>query len=73
MVTSEAKRRRASAGGGDGGFPIVLGVISYQIRILLYRDVSCMYPVCILMCPVRIYQDTSRFGLDANFRKFFWK
>ena len=37
------------------GFPIVLGGISYRIRILMYRDVSCMYPVgytyleCILM------------------------
>ena len=38
-----------------GGFLSFLGGISYQIRILLYRDVSCMYPVeymhpgCILM------------------------
>ena len=40
---------------GAVGFPIVLGGISYRIRILMYRDVSCMYPVgytyleCILM------------------------
>ena len=33
---------------GLGGFPIVLGGISYRIRILLYRDVSCMYPACTL-------------------------
>ena len=44
-----------------GGFLSFLGGISYQIRILLYRDVSCMYLVCILMCPVRIHQDTSRY------------
>ena len=31
-----------------GGFLSFLGGISYQIRILLYRDVSCMYPACIL-------------------------
>ena len=41
--------------GGKVGFPIVFGVFSYRIRILMYRDVSCMYPVgymyleCILM------------------------
>ena len=47
---------------GDVGFPIVLGGGSYRIRtcILMYRDVSCMYPDCILMCPVHIHQDTSR-------------
>jgi len=47
--------------GGDGGFPIVFGGLfwggSYQIRILMYPDVSWMYPDCILMCPV-IHQDT---------------
>ena len=38
-----------------GGFLSFLGVVSYRIRILMYRDVSCMYPVgythleCILM------------------------
>ena len=37
------------------GFPIRFGVFSYTIRILMYHDVSCMYPVgytyleCILM------------------------
>jgi len=59
-------------GGGDGQFPIPLyrfrvkgfGSVSYQIRILLYCDVSCMCLECILMCPVDnlIYiQDTSRY------------
>ena len=38
-----------------GVFPIVFGVVSYRIRILMYLDVSCvfradyMYPTCILM------------------------
>ena len=38
-----------------GGFLSFLGVVSYRIRILMYRDVSSMYPVgytyleCILM------------------------
>ena len=36
---------------GDGQFPIVFGSVSYQIRILLYRDVSGVYLECILMCP----------------------
>ena len=31
-----------------GGFLSFFGGISYQIRILLYRDVSRMYPACIL-------------------------
>ena len=26
---------------GDVGFPIFFGVVSYRIRILMYRDVSC--------------------------------
>ena len=43
---------------GDGTFPIVFGYISYQIRILLYLDVSLVYLECILMCPVDIHQDT---------------
>ena len=40
---------------GDVGFPIVFWGGSYRIRILMYRYVSCMYPVgytyleCILM------------------------
>ena len=48
---------------GDGTFPIVFGYISYQIRILLYLDVSLHveYLGCILMCPVHIHQDTSRY------------
>ena len=31
------------------GFPIVLGGVSYQIRILLYLDVSHVYRECIPM------------------------
>jgi len=27
----------------------------------MYFDVSCMYPDRILMCPVHIHQDTSRY------------
>jgi hypothetical protein len=38
-----------------------LGTVSYRIRILMYLDVSCMYLDCILMCPVHIHQDTSRY------------
>ena len=34
------------------------GSVSYQIRILLYLDVSGVYLDCILMCPVEIHQDT---------------
>ena len=40
---------------GKVGFPILGGGVSYTIRILLYLDVSCVYPVeymypeCILM------------------------
>ena len=26
------------------GFPTIFGVVSYRIRILLYREVSCVYP-----------------------------
>ena len=38
-----------------------LGTVSYRIRILMYLDVSSMYLDCILMCPVHIHQDTSRY------------
>ena len=38
---------------GDGTFPIVFGYISYQIRILLYLDVSLVYLECILMPSLR--------------------
>ena len=31
-----------------GGFLSFLGGVSYRIRILMYFDVSCMYPACIL-------------------------
>jgi len=43
------------------GFLSFLGVVSYRIRILMYFDVSCMYPDRILMCPVHIHQDTSKY------------
>jgi hypothetical protein len=42
-------------------FLSILGTVSYRIRILMYLDVSCMYLDCILMCPVHIHQDTSRY------------
>ena len=29
---------------GKVGFPTIFGVVSYRIRILMYRDVSCVYP-----------------------------
>jgi len=45
-----------------GGFLSFLGGGSYRIRILMYFDVSCMYPDRILMCPVKIHQDTSRYN-----------
>ena len=35
-------------GGVRGGFLSFLGGVSYRIRILMYFDVSCMYPACIL-------------------------
>ena len=44
-----------------GGFLSLFGGGSYRIRILMYLDVSCMYLDCILMCPVHIHQDTSRY------------
>ncbi len=45
------------------GFLSFLGGVSYRIRILMYMycDVSCMYPVRILTCPVHVHQDTSRY------------
>ena len=43
------------------GFLSFLGVVSYRIRILMYSDVSCMYPDRILTCPVHVHQDTSRY------------
>ena len=43
------------------GFLSFLGVVSYRIRILMYRDVSGLYLDCILMCPVHVHQDTSRY------------
>ena len=44
-----------------GGFLSFFGGGSYRIRILMYFNVSCMYPDRILMCPVHIHQDTSRY------------
>ena len=43
------------------GFLSFLGVVSYRIRILMYRDVSGLYLDCILTCPVHVHQDTSRY------------
>jgi hypothetical protein len=45
-----------------GGFLSFFGGGSYRIRILMYFDVSCMYPDRILMCPVKIHQDTARYS-----------
>ena len=38
-----------------------LGGFVIRIRIPCIAHVSCMYPACILMCPVHIHQDTSRY------------
>ena len=38
-----------------------LGTFVIRIRILCIVHVSCMYFACILMCPVHIHQDTSRY------------
>ena len=46
---------------GDGTFVIEFGYICYRIRILCIVHVFCMYFECILMCPVHIHQDTSRY------------
>jgi hypothetical protein len=46
---------------GDGTFVIEFGYICYQDTYPMYRAVSCMYFECILMCPVHIHQDTSRY------------
>jgi hypothetical protein len=49
---------------GDGGFEGLLsnlGGFVIRIRILCILHVSCMYLACILMCPVHIHQDTSRY------------
>ena len=62
MVTSEAKRRRASAGGtsGLGTFPILFGYISYRIRIL-------MYLACILKdTRILMYPDVSQTYLTCS-------
>ena len=52
---------RQQKGGVTWGFLSFLGGVSYRIRILMYCDVSCMYPVRILTCPVHVHQDTSRY------------
>ena len=52
---------RGASGGVRGGFLSFLGVVSYRIRILMYRDVSGLYLDCILTCPVHVHQDTSRY------------
>ena len=38
-----------------------LGTFVIRIRILCIVHVFCMYFECILMCPVHIHQDTSRY------------
>jgi hypothetical protein len=40
--------RRGRPPGVGGGFLSFFGGGSYRIRILMYFDVSCMYPACIL-------------------------
>ena len=44
-VLTQAVNRRSWV---RGGFLSFLGGVSYRIRILMYCDVSCMYPECIL-------------------------
>jgi len=70
MLVSPARRRSGLDSTGRGVAPAArvtysflsfLGTVSYRIRILMYLDVSCMYLDCILMCPVKIHQDTSRY------------
>ncbi len=49
---STSRRRRRveyhTLYGVRGGFLSFWGRVSYRIRILMYFDVSCMYPACIL-------------------------
>ena len=45
---SKTAAAEPAAAGERGGFLSFLGVVSYRIRILMYFDVSCMYPACIL-------------------------
>ena len=66
-VPGKARGGALGAGGGRVGFVCMQGQgggvtgVSYRIRILMYFDVSCMYPDRILMCPVHI-QDASRYN-----------
>ncbi len=53
---------RRPGAGVTWGFLSFFGGGSYRIRILMYFDVSCMYPDRILMCPVYIHQDTTRYN-----------
>jgi hypothetical protein len=67
-VPGKARGGALGAGGGRVGFVCMQGQgggvtgVSYRIRILMYFDVSCMYPDRILMCPVHIIQDASRYN-----------
>ena len=45
MRSSKTSHMWWGGGVGLGQFPIVFGSVSYQIRILMYPDVSCVYPV----------------------------
>jgi len=59
--TQHAIRNAGQSGRVTYSFLSFLGTVSYRIRILMYLDVSFMYLDCILMCPVHIHQDTSRY------------
>ena len=59
--TPESSTKTRTTSGGDGTFPILFGYISYRIRIVLYLNVFECILMCILMCPVHIHQDTSRY------------
>jgi len=47
-VPDRCARRGETVTWVRGGFLSFLGGGSYRIRILMYFDVSCMYPACIL-------------------------
>ena len=47
-----------------------LGGFVIRIRIPCIAHVSCMYLACILMCPVHIHQDTSRYIEIHLYRHF---
>jgi len=43
-----------------------LGGFVIRIRIPCIAHVSCVYPACILMCPVHIHQDTSTIKIHRD-------